>query len=352
MKYSLILLLMLGLGATAVLIGLACSANPTGPSFQAPLQTVQQGNPTLTFTPTPSFTPTTTSTGTPTITNTPNPYVTVSWNTAFGGVTFNQPSALAVQNSPSIYLYVADKGNNRVEKFTNTGSLVTSWGAGGRGKGTINFNTPLALAVTVTSSGSATLFVAGPTGIGVFDTNGNYLTTYTGFNNPQGLALDGSGNLYVSDTGNLRIVELSANSDTPITSFGGTGAVTLSQGVTGTGLALWGSQTTLFVSEQTTLNIPNTYDSVALYNTASGSVTGSITGFLLPTGLAVDNQGNLYVADAGNKSIEVFSPGANSPAITFNNNNTLSNPVAVAVDSNGEIYVADSANNAVYNFAP
>jgi hypothetical protein len=311
------------------------------------LQTVQAGNPTLTYTPTFTFTPTTTVTSTPTNTYTPNPYVTASWNSAFGGVTFNQPSALAIQNSTSIYIYVADKGNNRVEKFTNTGSLVTSWGAGGKGKGTINFTSPLALAVGPNNY----LYVAGPSGIGVFDGNGNYLTTYSGFNNPQGLAC-GSGDLYISDTGNSRIVALSLTNGSFDTNFETTGAVTLSQGVTGTGLAFGGSPATLFVSEQTTLNIPTTYDSVAFFSTPSGSVTGSFSGFLFPTGLAVDSQGNLYVADASNKSVEVFSPGANSPSITFNANNTLSNPVAVAVDINGEIYVADSANNAVYNFAP
>ena len=213
LRNGLLLLLLACLGVSAVVLGLACSANPTGPTFTAPLQTVQAGNPTLTFTPTFTFSPTATVTGTPTVTNTPNPYVTVSWTSAFGSSSFNHPSALAVQNFPAIYLYVADTGNNRVEKFTNTGSLVTSWGAGGKGKGIINFNSPLALAVTASSAGT-TLFVAGPSGIGVYDGNGNYLTAFTNngtgsFSNPKGLALDGTGNLFVSDSGNRQIVRLS-----------------------------------------------------------------------------------------------------------------------------------------------
>jgi hypothetical protein len=141
LKKTLLLLLLLVLGTTAVIMGLACSANPTAPGFQAPVQTVQAGN--WTLTPTLTFTPTVTSTvtTTPTLTYTPQPILTVTWG-SFGAYSFSTPSAIAVQGTSSINVYVADTGNNRVEKFTNTGSLVTAWGAGGKGKGTINFTRP------------------------------------------------------------------------------------------------------------------------------------------------------------------------------------------------------------------
>lgn len=132
-KKVLLLLLLLGLGATAVVLGLACSANPTGPNFVAPVQIVQAGNGTFTFTPTPTFTVTSTITPTPTNSTTPLPVVTVTWG-SFGTYPFNDPSAIAVQGTTLISVFVADTGNNRVEKFTNTGSLVTSWGAGVRAR--------------------------------------------------------------------------------------------------------------------------------------------------------------------------------------------------------------------------
>lgn len=351
MKKVLLLFLLLALGATALVIGLACSANPTSPGFQAPVLTVQAGNPTLTPTATYTFTMTFTITGTPTITSTPNPFVTVTWNNAFGSYSFNSPSAIAVQNSIPGCVYVADTGNNRVEKFTNTGSLVTSWGAGGKGKGTVNFLAPQALAV---NSNGTTLYVAGPSGIGVFDAKGNYLTTYTQpgtgtFNNPQGLAVDGSGNLYVSDTGNLRIVELSSNG-VPL-SYGSAGGVTLSAGITATGLALTGSPVTLCVAQHTS----GPYDTIGFYDASSGVTEGSITGFKNPNGLAVDSNGHLFVADTGNGSIEIVLNLTLDSILPFNANKTLKQPMAVAVDSTGEIYVVDSGNGGngtVYNFAP
>ena len=58
-------------------------------------------------------------------------------------------------------IYVADKGNNRIQKFTSAGAFVTMWGTFGSGDGQ--------------------------------------------FNNPQGVAVDGAGNVYVADTNNDRI---------------------------------------------------------------------------------------------------------------------------------------------------
>lgn len=348
MKNVLLLLLLSGLGLTALVIGLACSANPTGPNFQTPLQTVQAGNPSLTPTVTYTFTMTFTITPTPTFSVTPLPVLTVSWSDGFGSYNFKDPSGIAVQNGSSIYVYVADTGNGRVEKFTNTGILVTSWGAGGKGKGTISFPTPQAVAV----NSNGMLYVAGPSGIGVFDANGNYLTTYinpgTGsFSNPQGLALDGSGNLYISDSGNNRIVELS-NNGTP-ESYGSSGGVTIA--------TLNPSGLTVDTSDNVYVALNN--NTIEGFN-SSGVSFITINGFNSPDGLAMDSSNDLFVADTGNKTIEEFpgSPSFISPTVFINPNNVLNVPRGVAVDSTGEIYVVDSGNNGnsfrgtVYNFAP
>lgn len=346
MKNVLLLLLLSGLGLTALVIGLACSANPTGPNFQTPLQTVQAGNPSLTPTVTYTFTMTFTITPTPTNSATPLPVVTTTWDNGFGSNNFKNPSAITVQNGSQVYVYVADTGNSRVEKFTNTGSLVTSWGAGGKGKGTVNFPTPQAVAV----NSSGILYVAGPSGIGVFDANGNYLTTYinpgTGsFNDPKGLALDGSGNLFVSDTGNQRIVEL-ANNGTP-ESFGSIGGVTVT-GLSPTGLVVDSSENVYVALNNATVEEFNSGGSSAL----------TILGFNNPDGLALDSTGDLFVADTGNKTVEEFPVPTpfQSPSVLIDPNNVLVSPVGVAVDSTGEIYVVDSkgnnGNGTVYNFAP
>ena len=343
MKKILVLFLLLGLGLTALVVGLACSANPTGPNFQTPLQTVQAGNPSLTPTVTYTWTMTFTITPTATYSATPLPAVTTTWNNGFGSNNFKNPSAIAVQNGSSIYVYVADTGNNRVEKFTNTGSLVTSWGVGGKGKGTISFFTPQAVAV---NSNGTTLYVAGPNGIGTFDKNGNYLTTFTNpgtgtFSNPQGLALDGSGNLFVSDTGNHRIVELAYNG-TPQT-YGSSGGVTVT-GLNPAGLVV-DSSGNVYVALSN-----NTVEGFDI----TGTLFNTVIGFNNPNGLAMDSAGDLFVADTGNKGVEEFPAPApfQSPTVYIDPNNVLNAPKGVAVDSGRNIYVVDSANNTVYNFAP
>ncbi len=65
--------------------------------------------------------------------------------------------------------------------------------------------------------------------------------------------------------------------------------------------------------------------------------------FNYPSGVAVDSQGNVYVADTNNNAVrEIYCNGTVKTL-----NNTFNNPFGVAVDSLGNVYVADSDNNAV-----
>jgi DNA-binding beta-propeller fold protein YncE len=83
-------------------------------------------------------------------------------------------------------------------------------------------------------------------------------------------------------------------------------------------------------------------------------------------GLAVDSSGNLYVADAGNDRVLKFAPSAGAAAgqrpgnaaTVFGGNgrgagaNQLAAPSGVALDKNGNLYVADTLNHRVQMFAP
>ena len=62
-----------------------------------------------------------------------------------------------------------------------------------------------------------------------------------------------------------------------------------------------------------------------------------------PQGVAVDSQGNLYIADTGNNAIKQWNPGTQQTVLSAG----LNNPRAVAVDAHGNVYVADSGNNAI-----
>ena len=63
-----------------------------------------------------------------------------------------------------------------------------------------------------------------------------------------------------------------------------------------------------------------------------GRQTGQLTGFSQPQGIAVDDQGNLYVADTNNQAIEVFPPGATTPSKILKDPNGYPSSVDVALD--------------------
>jgi DNA-binding beta-propeller fold protein YncE len=55
---------------------------------------------------------------------------------------FNNPLGITLDYARG-YVYVADSGNNRVEKFTSNGTFITKWGSFGKGEG--QFNTPIGI---------------------------------------------------------------------------------------------------------------------------------------------------------------------------------------------------------------
>ena len=85
---------------------------------------------------------------------------------------------------------------------------------------------------------------------------------------------------------------------------------------------------------------------------------GTIARFFLPTGLALDRAGNLYVADTNNHSIRKITPArivttlVAGPNLAGAVNAGLKSPLGVAVDDSGNVYVADSGNYVVRKVTP
>ena len=157
---------------------------------------------------------------------------------------------------------------------------------------------------------------------------------------PRGIAIDGSGDLYVADTGNNRVVEITAAGAGSVISTGG---VTLSSPK---GVALDQSGD-LFIADTTNNRIVEVASGGAAAALTITVSSGSAT-LNTPIGLAVGVTGSLYVADSGNNRIVTVAAGSTTGAVdSIVDGVVLSVPTAVAVDRMGNVFIADTGHNRI-----
>ena len=190
------------------------------------------------------------------------------------------PSSIARDNSGN--LYIADAFNNRIRKINTNGIISTIAGTG---------------AAAYSGDGSA--------------------ATAAALNSPYGIAVDGTGNIYVSDQANQRIRKI--NTSGIISTVAGNG----SAGYTSDGVA------------------------------------GTTAEVNYPAGIACDAAGNVYVADYFNNRVRqitttgIISTVAGTGAVGYLGDGTaatgakLNQPTGVAIDGSGNLLIADNLNNAV-----
>ncbi len=169
---------------------------------------------------------------------------------------------------------------------------------------------------------------------------------------PMGVAVDGADNVYISDTGNNRILKYSPATQT---------ATLLGQYLWVPGAACDGGASSTSAMPNcayTGFVVPGspsgTPAPTSILNDPGSSVTATAApaqyAFKAPQGLAVDAWGNVYVADTGNAAVvEIPSNtalGGATPLMQYPGAPTFTSPVAVAVDSKGFVYVADTGNAA------
>ena len=157
---------------------------------------------------------------------------------------------------------------------------------------------------------------------------------------PTAITTDGSGDLYVVDTGNNRVVEITAAGAGSAIS---TGSVTLSS-PSGVALDQAGD---IFISDtgnNRIVEVTSGGTAAALTITvSSGSATLSI-----PRGLGVNTSGALYIADSGhNRIVKVASGSTTGVVQSILGGVILSNPTAVTVDRMGNVFIADTGNNRI-----
>jgi hypothetical protein len=145
-------------------------------------------------------------------------------------------------------------------------------------------------------------------------------------NQPNGAAIDQSGNLYISDTNNNRIVEVSSAG---VASVFATGLIAPER---------------LSVDAGGDVYVADTGKNRVLKITRAGIKTRVGSGLSTPWAAVADNKGNVYIADSGNNRIvEVSSAGTQTVVPTTG----VSNPDGVALDPSGNLLIADYNNNRI-----
>ena len=162
----------------------------------------------------------------------------------------------------------------------------------------------------------------------------------TGLKGSFGVATDSSGNVYIADSSNYRILK-----ETP--SAGGyTATIFLVGGYGPYGIAVDGAGS-LYIADYNNSRILKAVPSGTSY-----TQTTIGTGLLHPYGVAVDLNGNVYIADTGNQRIlkESLSLGAYTQSIV--STSSLDDPYGVAVDASGNVYVVDTWHNRALKETP
>lgn len=269
------------------------------------------------------------------------------------------PAACALDSAGN--LYIADVGNNVVRKITASTGIITTVAGNGVGAGTAT---------------------------GGFSGDGG-LATQAELEIPNGVAVDSVGNLFISDMGNQRVREVDAASGI-ITTIAGNGTY----GYSGNGgaatsammgnpqqLALDGSGN-LYIAEQGESVVVKVNLSSGIITTVAGDgTTGRDSGTANPTivgdgglatkaklaqpqGVALDADGNIFIADSNNGRVRkvTVSTGIITTVVGSkfgysgdggpSNHARLHNPEGLFFDAAGNLYIADSYNSVIRKVTP
>jgi sugar lactone lactonase YvrE len=254
---------------------------------------------------------------------------------------------------PKARIYVADKGNNRIEIFGDSGEFISKFGSYGAGDGELNEPKDVA----VDSKGDIWVADGGNSRVEEFDAEGKFIRKFGSYGTtsgkfsyggPEGIAIDPKGHVWLADTLNARLQEYSE-----------TGEFLKSVGTFGMGKGQLGDPAGIAIGPGGNIWVADWYDNRVEEFSESGEFIRQFgsegTGqgqFKRPDAISVDTAGNVWVADEENGRVERFTEsgefisqfgtrGSGKGQFSF------AFPIGLVSDSEGNLWVADSNNNRV-----
>jgi trimeric autotransporter adhesin len=307
----------------------------------------------------------------------------------------SRPTGVALDMSAD--LFIADTGNNRIRKV-HLGVISTIAGDGDPGFSgdeddatAAQLKQPTALAVDAAGN----LFIADTanqrvrkvTTDGVINTiAGNGMAGFSGdgglaltskLNYPAGITLDGAGNIYIADAYNHCIRKMtsagaiSTVAGTETAGFSGDGGKATSAQlylptgiiVDSTGDLLIADYVNRRVRKVKTDGVISTVAGIGTQGFGGDGGQANLAQLYLPTSVALDTTGNLFIADSSNSRIRKVTPGGMISTVAGDGNQgfggdggqassaKLHSPVGVAVDKTGNLFIADFVNQRVRKVA-
>jgi sugar lactone lactonase YvrE len=303
---------------------------------------------------------------------------------------FYGPRGVALDSAEN--LYVADSNNQSIRLISPIGTVTTLAYLPGRPVGIASDHEGNLYVADETShtvcgvdSGGRVTVLAGSTGV---PGSADGLGPSARFKSPTGLAVDAARNVYVADSGNGLIRKLTRSTTNWIVStivgsagqFGSTDGANatakfgfvFSRGLGGISV---GREGDIYVADTANNSIRkispfgvdwvvSTFAGFASIGGSFRNATGTNATFFIPGGVAVDNAGNTYVADAGNSAIrKITSAGVVTTFAGAAGNREgsvdgaggfarFSFPSSVAVDSGANIYVGDTVAETIRQITP
>jgi len=259
---------------------------------------------------------------------------------------FNQPQQIAVDDERNIY--VTDTENSRIQKFTNDGEFLSSFGTHGIEDG--EFQSPVGIAVYENN-----MYVVDDkqNNIQKFDSDGNFLFKWGihgvedgQFNQPKGITVDSNGIVYVADSKNHRIQTFTSDGEF-LFSFGTFG---FGDGKLKTPVDVAVYEDFIYVSDPGNRKI----EKYALDGTYLKSFDYRFGGSAVrPGGLVADPDGNIYFVDSVKYRVVKMSPEGRTLG-TFGSvgagNSKFITPIDIVLDNRGYLFVLDSSISLIQKF--